>query len=113
VIVSQPASTRAVNGLRVKLSSAVTRESVEMLRTEGLSASLAMEVSEVIRRAGGKELKPVYQLKPEELDNDEYGFAREFTVWLSEESNPAQSLELLRSSPWFDEVRPIRSARTW
>ena len=64
-------------------------------------------LGELVARAGAASLRPVYELSAEEIAEDKYGFAREFSLTLKPGSDLDAASALLAASDLVEEVRPV------
>ena len=94
--------------MRVKLSPQVGADALARLHGGRFEAP---PFGELFARAGAAALRPVYDLSAEEIAEDKYGFAREFSLTLKPGSDLDAASALLAASDLVEEVRSVRLRR--
>lgn len=93
--------------LRVKFSKLVSVDTLELLHGGRLQGPFPDELSDLVHRAEIASLKAVFSVSQEELQDDRYGFAREFEARLQPSANADSAARVLRSSPLVETVKPV------
>jgi len=100
------AGTESFSGLlRVVLGERVPADVVRAVHRGEDIEHLGAEIAELFRSCGGHKVSPVYELSPEEVSTDKYGFARELKLYLGPGSDPDRAVEILSKSPSVASVR--------
>ncbi|NEN88953.1 MAG: hypothetical protein F6K48_08510 [Okeania sp. SIO3H1] len=99
--------------LEVHFSKLVTLETIQELRTTGLTDQIPQEIANLIRSVGGEKISPIFTLSSEEMVEDKYGFARAFTLCLSNETDVKKAIATLQESPLIEEVTPVTLSETF
>ena len=93
--------------LQIQLSEAVSSDTLEMLHAEGLDGDLPADLRELFRTAWVARISAVHRLSSEEIQNDRYGFARDFKLYIRAGYQPDTAIEKLKSSFLVQDAKPI------
>jgi hypothetical protein len=93
--------------LRVTFSDNLSPLTLQKIHTGGLAAEIPADLRELLIAAGCIEISGVYHLKPEEVYNDKYGFAREFKVVLKAGCDVERSIQTLTASPLVESIQAV------
>ena len=98
--------------LRVKLSAGVAPEVLLLLHGGPHQGAPPAALGALLARVGVVAAKPVYELSPDEIADDKYGFAREFSLTLRPGMEPDAAAALLKASDLVEEARPVLIRRS-
>jgi hypothetical protein len=102
-----------INLLQVNFSQSVESQTIQVLHTEGLNDERVSSIKQLVEKAGGEQLNPVYELSIEEITHDNYGFARTFKLYLIPGKDPDQAIKILQSSPQIEKVQAVGINKTF
>ena len=97
--------------LRVTFSKKLPPDTLLEIHANGLSAEIPPDLRDFLKKAGCIKLSGVYNLKSDEVYTDNYGFAREFKLYLKIDSDINDSIKLLRKSHFVEDVKTISFKR--
>jgi hypothetical protein len=102
-----------INLLQVNFNQSVESEIIQILHSEGLNDERVSSIKQLVEKAGGEQLNPVYKLSTEEINHDNYGFARTFKLYLKPGVDTDQAIKILQSSPQIEKVKPVGINKTF
>ncbi len=102
-------STPETGLLRVKLSPRVDPDALRQLHGGSLEAA---PLRALLAQAGALAVKPVYALSSDEIAEDKYGFAREFSLTIKPGMDPDAAAAALAASDLVEDVRPVLLRRS-
>lgn len=96
--------------LRVELSESLEGDRLADVRRREDPEALEGSLAGLLRQAGVERLTPVYMVSEAEVREGSQ-FAREFKVFLTDGTDPADAMRTLESSQWVNAVRPLELSR--
>ncbi len=97
--------------LRVVLDTSLPKALIAALHSggdaldSGALARASPGIVELLRATGAEKVSPVYELSPQEVDEDKYGFARELKLYLGPGIDAELAVQALSRSPFVESCR--------